>query len=80
MGIKRKIIKPAEWRVMVPAEIALKVELLLMDPVRGKPTYGARSALVTELLIAYLQKQEASCPTTPPSQLQPLLLPSTSAR
>lgn len=73
MGIKRKISRPTEWRVMIPSELALRVELMLMDPVRGKPTYGARSILITQLLTDYLNSKEATCPTLPHSQLPPLL-------
>jgi hypothetical protein len=42
------------WRCYIPEEIAAQIELRLADPLRDKPTYGARSQLVTALLIRYL--------------------------
>jgi hypothetical protein len=34
------------WRITVPTHLAVETELLLVDPLRGKPTYGARSQLI----------------------------------
>jgi hypothetical protein len=48
------LIPTVEWKVRVPADLAAKADLLHLDPVRGSITYGARSALVTELLRGYL--------------------------
>jgi hypothetical protein len=42
-----------EWKVSVPAELALHIEYLLFDPSTQEPEYGARSRLVTKLLEAY---------------------------
>lgn len=44
------------WRVTIPEEIAAEIEMAIADPLRGKPTYGVRSQLVTQLLVDYLQK------------------------
>lgn len=43
-----------EWKVRVPVDLAAKADLLHLDPVRGTITYGARSALVTQLLREHL--------------------------
>lgn len=42
-----------EWKVSLPSELALNIELLFYDPSSRKPNYGARSALVTTLLQQY---------------------------
>ena len=38
------------WKCQIPEDVAAKVDLLILDPVKGVPTYGARSALVTDLM------------------------------
>lgn len=43
-----------EWKCYIPADIAAKIDLLHLDPIRGTVTYGARSELVTRLLREYL--------------------------
>ena len=44
-----------EWKVRVPVDLAAKADLLHLDPVRGTITYGARSALITQLLREHLE-------------------------
>lgn len=44
------------WTVLIPAALAAEIEMLFFDPVHGKPHYGKRSELVTELLRAYLSQ------------------------
>ena len=57
-----------EWKVSLPVELALHLELLLVGPHNRKPSYGARSALVVGLLKQYWdnlpdqRKQEALQP------------------
>lgn len=46
------------WKCQIPEKLAMRVELLLLDPVKGAPIYGARSALVTQLLRAYMAQFE----------------------
>ena len=54
-----------EWKVNIPIELALNIELLFYNPARRKFDYAARSILVTNLLRAYwdslpeARKQEA---------------------
>ena len=42
------------WKDRVPVDLAAKADLLHLDPVRGTITYGARSALITQLLREHL--------------------------
>lgn len=50
------------WRVYIPQEIALQIEMALADPVLGKPIYGGRSQLVSALLQDYIQKLKETSP------------------
>jgi hypothetical protein len=43
------------WKIRVPASTAAQIELLVMDPLTRKPSYGKRSELVSELLRNYLK-------------------------
>lgn len=45
-----------EWKLTIPAWLAWEIECLCFNPIRGKADYGARSQLITELLIAHLEK------------------------
>lgn len=53
-GRKSHTDPPVEIKVHVPTSVIGKVELALVDPVRGKPTYGSRSKLITRLLRDWL--------------------------
>jgi hypothetical protein len=44
------------WRIYVPQELAVQIELQLADPLRDKPEYGARSQLVTYLLQEHVNR------------------------
>ena len=50
------MIPTTEWKLRIPVDLAAKADLLHLDPVRQSLAYGARSALVTELLREYLDK------------------------
>jgi hypothetical protein len=54
-GRKASLDPPVEWTVNVPSSIAVQIDLLLSDPLTGKPRYGARAKLVTALLQHYLR-------------------------
>lgn len=41
--------------IRIPTQVAERVDLRLIDPVRGRVRYGARSKLVTALLRRWLQ-------------------------
>jgi hypothetical protein len=45
------------WKVRIPQELAVQVELLCLDPGTGKPRYGARSLLVSNLLQRYVREK-----------------------
>lgn len=45
---------PIRTEVQVPQSVLVQVDLLLVDPVRNRPAYGARSKLVTKLLRNWL--------------------------
>jgi hypothetical protein len=50
----RRVGATVVWKVNVPEELAVKVDLLLIDPRTGKPRYGLRSQIITELLTTYI--------------------------
>lgn len=56
-GRKELLTPTVDWKCRIPIDIASKVDLLLLDPIRGVPVYGARSELVAALLRAWLQAQ-----------------------
>lgn len=45
------------WEVHLNADLAAQVELLLLDPLRNKPRYGARGKLVEKLLKGWVEEQ-----------------------
>ena len=46
-----------EWWITIPVDLALKVELRLMDPTKGRAIYGSRSKLIQALLYEWTQGQ-----------------------
>jgi hypothetical protein len=56
-GRKKHVIPSVRWRVEVREDLAAKTELILYDPLRQEIAYGARSALVNQLLEEWLSKQ-----------------------
>lgn len=44
----------ADWKLSLPAPIAAKADLMLLDPLSQRPKYGARSRLVAALLEQWL--------------------------
>jgi hypothetical protein len=53
----KQLDRPVEWSLRLPSSLADEVELLLIDPLRGKPAFGARSALVVSLLREWIDKR-----------------------
>ena len=49
-----------QWSIMVPIDLAFRVETALMDPVTKRPTYAARSKLIQSLLFEWLNRQAAA--------------------
>lgn len=54
-GVRRKA-EVVPWKLTIPIELACEVDLLCINPILGKPIYGARSQLVTDLLRTHLEK------------------------
>lgn len=54
-GRKPKADTPVAWRIYVPTSITAEVDLRLLDPVRGRTYWGAKSELVSLLLLAWLR-------------------------
>lgn len=50
------------WRIYVPSDLALKVELNIVDPRTGRPIYGFRSQLISILLREYMNRVEREGP------------------
>lgn len=46
------------WKVAIPSWLAWEIEAVCYNPVRGKPDYGARSQLITDLLIQHLRRMK----------------------
>ena len=59
MARPRSAIRKVRWLVSVDEPIANRIDLLLVDPMSGRSTYGARSALINRLLAEYLNEQFA---------------------
>jgi len=55
---RRRAGPKVDWKVSIPAELAMNIELLFCDPGRNKPDYGARSALVTHLLEQFWEDRQ----------------------
>ena len=65
-GRKPNAIPRIPWKVMVRADLAAEVELLITDPMRDKPAYGARTKLIEGLLEKHLQEIRRQHAATPP--------------
>ena len=57
-GRKKKLDRPVHWSISVPQSLAAELELLLIDPLRGKPKHGARGALIERLLREWVEEQK----------------------
>ena len=53
----RNIIRPHDWKLSSPVDLAAEVDMYLWDPVLQKPKYGGRSELITLLLRQWLATQ-----------------------
>jgi len=76
VGRKPNAIPRIPWKVMVRADLAAEVELIITDPMREKPKYGARTQLLEMLLERYLkevrlQQKPPPVPTPPPVAYPP---------
>lgn len=62
-GRKALTIPNIDWKIRVRSTLAAEVELLLLDPVRGRASYGDRSALINTLLEEWVEKQRKNVTT-----------------
>jgi Arc/MetJ-type ribon-helix-helix transcriptional regulator len=52
---RRKLADPPiEVHLSIPSSLLAQVDKHLIDPIRGKPKYGARSELIKSLLTQWL--------------------------
>ena len=57
LGTRRKGRK-TEWDISIPEELAFRIETLCADRGTGKPVYGFRSQLCTQLLEDWAAQRE----------------------
>lgn len=53
---RRRKEEPVYWKVAIPSWLAWEIETVCYNPVRGKPDYGTRSQLITDLLIQHIRQ------------------------
>lgn len=59
-GPKRKLDRPVLWKTTIPSSLWHRIEPLLEhDTLRGTVAYGARGKLTEELLLRWVEEQEA---------------------
>ena len=59
-GRRPKLDRPVHKRIHIPSSVHDEVEIILSDPLSGRPRWGAFSALVTQLLREWLDKRRKS--------------------
>ena len=58
---RRKLTDPPiEIHISIPTSLLTQVDQELIDPMRGKPRYAARSHLIRRLLIEWLEVANAA--------------------
>jgi metal-responsive CopG/Arc/MetJ family transcriptional regulator len=57
MGRRAYQVPRVAWKCYIPEDLAAEVDLLLMDPLRAKAEYGARSELLIQLLRAWMAER-----------------------
>lgn len=55
MARPRNPIRPHDWKLSIPRDLAAEVDMHLWDPALQKPKYGGRSELVAVLLRQWLE-------------------------
>lgn len=66
MPRKPNAIPSTQWSIMIPVDLAFRVEHQLTDAVTGKAHYGSRSMLIQALLLEWLEKQPQPGATAAP--------------
>lgn len=59
-----------DWKILLPAPLAGRIEYMLTDPIHNKPIYGARAKLIRALLENWIAEQSQSPPTPVPSLME----------
>jgi hypothetical protein len=63
VGRKKLLDRPIDVHVTLPSSVVAQLEILLADPLTGKPKHGSRAKLITRLVkqwIAEQQREESS--------------------
>lgn len=55
-----KHVRTIIWKFRLPITVAAAVEETLLNQVTGRPKYGSKGELLTELLSRHLAEQEAA--------------------
>ena len=63
--MRSEVSETKPCKLYLPVEVFVPLEHLTMDPMTEKPRYGARSALVTKLLIRYFEEINFSFKSEP---------------
>lgn len=80
-GRKANSVPTTQWSIMVPIDLAFRVETRLMDPVTRTARYGSRSLLIQALLQEWLHREgmaalpldNAKSPSDNPREESPIL-------
>jgi Arc/MetJ-type ribon-helix-helix transcriptional regulator len=59
-GRKANSVPTTQWSIMIPIDLAFRVETRLMDPVTRTARYGSRSLLIQALLQEWLHREGAA--------------------
>lgn len=68
MGRRRRG-KTIETKLLLPEAVYLELEKRLTNNFQTKPIYGARSQLITELIVKYLETPPLQNPKKEPSNV-----------
>jgi hypothetical protein len=70
LGRPANTVKTVHWTLSLPEPLAAELELLMLDPMLGKPKVGARSELVVSLIRQWIDSKKLR-----PQELAPSNLP-----
>lgn len=59
-----------DWKILLPAPLAGRIEFMLTDPIHQKPIYGARAKLIRALLENWIAEQSGSPPLPVPTLME----------
>jgi len=74
-GRKPQLDRPVDVMVSIPSTVAAKLELLLYDPLTGRPQYGGRSRLIQQLIREWIERQALTPKNEPDRIIPPPLTP-----